>query len=126
MNNYNDVYRAVKTAFPEYKVDPSFGSISVVNKLQSISFGVRSDGDIAVQSSVSGLEIDMKIWEQFKEVPKAIEFALSLVIKPEDQPIVDLAAETSDFVLDGEGETELPDPEIVSTPLVVTPTVAAA
>ena len=114
MNSYNDLYAAVKAAFPGYKVDPSFGSISVMNKLQAISFGIRSDGDVCVQSSVSGLYIDMKVWKLFEVMTEAVAFAVGLVIKPEDQPIVDLAAESSDFVLDGEGLTELP--EAIETP----------
>ena len=123
MNKYNDLYAAVKAAFPDYKVDPSFGSISVMNKLQAISFGLRSNGDVCVQSSVSGLEIDMKVWELFEDMTVAVAFAVGLVIKPEDQPIVDLAAETSEFVLDGEGVTELPE-TAEAMPVIINPVAA--
>ena len=90
MIKYNDIYAAVKAAFPSYRIDPSAGSISVKNELQSISLAVRSTGTVAVFSSVSGLYIDMGIWEQFETIAEAVAFALSIVIKPEDQPDVDL------------------------------------
>ena len=90
MIKYNDIYLAVKAAFPTHKIDPSAGSVSVINKLQAISLALRGDGYVAVFSSVSGLNIDMGIWEQFETIAEAVAFALSIVIKPEDQPDVDL------------------------------------
>lgn len=90
MIKYNDIYAAVKAAFPSYKIDPSAGSVSVINKLQAISLAIRSEGTVAVFSSVSGLYVDMGIWEKFETIAEAVDFALSIVIKPEDQPNVDL------------------------------------
>lgn len=90
MIHYNNLYAAAKKAFPDYKIDPSAGSISVMNKLQSISFGVRSDDTVAVFSSVSGLNVDMSVWETRPTIEEAIAFGLSLIILPEDQPDVDL------------------------------------
>jgi hypothetical protein len=90
MIKYNEILAAVKDAFPGYKIDPSFGSISVKNALQSISFASRSDVEVAVFSSVSGLQVDLARWEKFTNLSEAIAFGLSIVIKPEDQPNVDL------------------------------------
>lgn len=120
MHKQNELLLAVKKAFAGYKIDPTAGSISVVNQLQSISFALRSDDSIAVQSSVSGLDVDMKVWETRPTIADAIEFGLSLIMKPEDQPEVDLDSpdQRSEFVLDGEGPTEILESEIVEPSIV--------
>jgi hypothetical protein len=110
MLKYNDLYAAVKAVFPGYKIDPSAGSISVVNALQSVSFAIRSDDTVAIFSSVSGLNVDMGVWETRETIAEAVEFGLSLIIKPEDQPDVDLNSpdeRSLDPVADGEGSDEI-------------------
>lgn len=122
---YNDIYAAVKAAFPSYKINPSAGSISVINKLQAISLALRSNGNVAVFSSVSGLLIDMGIWEQFESIAEAVEFALSIVLKPEDQPDVDLNSpdeRSPDSTFEEEESDEIEadfiEAEIVKAPIV--------
>ena len=110
MIKYNDLYVAAKAAFPSYKIDPSAGSVSVKNVLQSISFAIRSDDTVAVYSSVSGINVDLRVWETRPTIDEAIEFGLSLIIKPEDQPDVDLNSpeeRSPDFVADDEGSDEI-------------------
>lgn len=110
MIKYNDLYVAAKAAFPSYKIDPSEGSVSVKNVLQSISFAIRSDDTVAVYSSVSGLNVDLRVWETRPTIDEAIEFGLSLIIKPEDQPDVDLNSpdeRSPDPVADDEGSDEI-------------------
>ena len=112
MIKYNDIYLAVKAAFPSYKINPSAGSVSVINKLQAISLALRSDGYVVVFSSVSGLYVDMGIWEKFSSIAEAVEFALSIVIKPEDQPKVDLNSpdeRSPDATADEEESDEIED-----------------
>jgi hypothetical protein len=123
MIKYNDLYAAVKAAFPSYRIDPSAGSISILNKLQSVSLAVRSNGWVAVNSSVSGLYIDLGQWEQFETVKEAIEFALSVIIKPEDQPDVDLndpSERSADFMTDDEGSDEV-QPAFIEAEIVDRP-----
>jgi hypothetical protein len=110
MIKYNDLYVAAQAAFPSYKIDPSAGSVSVINLLQSISFAIRSDDTVAVYSSVSGLNVDLRVWETRPTIDEAIEFGLSLIIKPEDQPDVDLNSpdeRSPDPVADDEGSDEI-------------------
>lgn len=114
MIKYNSLLNAVKAAFPGYKIDPSAGSVSVVNKLQSISFAIRSTGEIAVYSSVSGLQVDLAQWEKFEDLDEAIIFGLSVVIKPEDQPVVDLTSpEEQSYEEFDEPEVIVDRPELV-------------
>ncbi len=123
MIKYNDLYTAAKAAFPGYKIDPSAGSVSVLNKLQAISFAIRSDDTVAIYSSVSGLNVDLGVWEVRETIEDAIAFGQSLIIKPEDQPDVDLNSpdeRSPDPVADDEGSDEV-QPAFVEDPIVFTP-----
>jgi hypothetical protein len=109
MFKYQDIINAAKAAFPGYKIDPSAGSVSVKNALQSISFAIRSDDTIAVYSSVSGLNVDLRVWETRPTIEEAMAFGLSLIILPKDQPDVDLNSpdeRSPDPVADDEGSDE--------------------